>query len=247
VLRGWFGAWNRADWDAMLQALHVPHIGLAGPRLEIREATDMTRGIDFRGLRSLEGWHRTIVDGFEDDQRSDDKVHHAVTFGREAGDGRRYADGQAVYVVTQRNGRWGIQLSSATLIPLGTRDTDDAAAVAAATRLLERWVDALDAPAPLDIRQLVHLPFVEVDGTRLVLHRTEAELRRARPAAAARSRGQRSALRRLTVRERSARKVSLEYEAAHFDRVGGVVGHTVALAIILEREGEWGLQAISTF
>jgi hypothetical protein len=245
LVRSRFAAWNRAASDDLRAALHVPHVSLAGTRLSICESeSDLLGSPDFRALASVDGWHSSALNGLDIEQASHDKVHCLVRFGRNAADGARYADGQGVYVVTNRDGRWAIQLSSSTLRPIGVGGTDDAGAVAAASNVLRLWVDARDGGDPTALRRLVHLPFVELDGARLDVRRAGAAPRRG--GAAARD-CRCSEVGPVQVRERSAHKVTLETEIARYGPGGALVACEHALAIVTHLQGRWGIQVYSSF
>jgi hypothetical protein len=242
-----FAAWNRADSRALRAALHLPHVSLPGHRLSIRESEpDLLRSPDFRALASVEGWHASAVDELRVDHASADKAHCIVTFGRNAADGTRYANGQAVYLVTNCDGRWGIQLNSVTLRPIGVGGADDGHAVAAASSVLRRWVAARDGDDPGAERRLVHLPFVELEGARLLVHRTAAALRHDALARIVAGRRQRSVVGSVRVRERSAHKVTLESEIARYGPDGSLARCDCALVIVTHLQGRWALQVYSS-
>lgn len=232
VVRARFAAWNRADAAALQAVMHEPHVALPGPGLEIRRGEPAAP-------RGTGGWHHSRLERLEVRRGSDDHVYCAATFGKDA-DGRRYADGQMVSVVTRRADRWGILLNSVTLCPLGVGGADHAGPVAIATSLVGRWLAARDAGDAAAMRRLVHLPFVGLRGSRLTLHRAVLSLRRdaQRPS-------YRHEIRGLVVRERSASKVSLEVDVVRVERGGTIVGCDVALAIATELQGRWALQVWS--
>jgi hypothetical protein len=248
LVRSRFAAWNRADSRGLRAALHVPHVSLPGHRLSIRESEpDLLGSPDFRALASVEGWHASALDELHVHQSSPDKVHCVVSFGRNAADGTRYANGQAVYVVTNRDGRWGIQLNSVTLRPIGVGGVDDGDAVASASSVLRRWVDARDGDDPAAVRRLVHLPFVELDGARLLVRRSGTALRRDVVRSTVARAGRRSDVGAVRVRERSAHKVTLETEIARHEPGGSLVGCDSVLVIVTHLQGRWALQVYSSF
>jgi hypothetical protein len=241
LVRSRFAAWNRADSRGLRAALHLPHVSLPGSRLSIRQSEpELLHSPDFRSLASIHGWHASALDGLDVYQAWPDKVHCVVTFGRSAADGTRYADGRAVYLVTYRDGRWGIQLSSVTLRPIGVGGADDGEAVAAASSVLRRWLTARDGQDRLAVRRLVHLPFVELDGARLLVRRSVTALR------AVPGRGD-SAVGSVRVRERSAHKVTMEADIVRYEPGGALVASDPALVIVTQLQGRWGLQVYSSF
>ncbi len=249
LVHAWFAAWNRADREALRALVHVPHVAVQGPWLVIRDTEHaLQSGPDFRSLQAMEGWHHTTLDRLEVSQRSEDKVHCVATFGRTAADGQRYADGEAVYVVTRRSGRWAIQLNTGTLTPLGLGGGDSAAAVAAARSVLMRWLRANEvAGAASTAHRLVHLPFVELDGPEVLVRRTPEEVCRAAIERASCCGWERSALRRVAVRERSSQKVTLDVEIARMTPGGSLLTCDAALCVLAERDGRWAMQVHSGF
>jgi hypothetical protein len=247
LVRSVIAAWNRADSAGLRAALHVPHVNLPGPRLCIRESeADMLRSTDFRALASVGGWHSSRLEGLDILHSTADAIQCAVTFAKSDASGRHYADGQAVHVVTSRYGRFGIQLSSVTLLPIGVGGADDAEAVASASSVLQRWVEAQDESDPMAMRRLVHLPFVEMHGPQLVVHGTATALRREVARRMASRTWHRSRLGHVRVRERSAHKVTLEAEVARLDRHGSTLGRDPTLVIVTEVRGRWALQVHSS-
>lgn len=248
LIRARFSAWNRADSRGVRAALHVPHVSLPGHRLSIRESEpDLLRSPDFRALASVEGWHASALDDVYVYQWSPDKVHCVVRFGRNTADGARYANGQAVYVVTNREGRWGIQVSSVTLRPIGVGGADDEDAILAASTAVRRWVDACDGDDPLAVRRLVHLPFVEVDGAHLLVRRSGTALRRDVVQRSVHRAWCHSVIRQVHVCESSAQKVTLETEIARYDPGGSLVGCHPATVVVTYLQGRWALQVYSSF
>jgi hypothetical protein len=241
LVRARFAAWNRGDVAALHGLLHVPHVSLPGTRLSIREDDPLERAL--RRPATATGWHHSQVDRVDIRRTAPDKAHCAVTFGKHAADGRRYADADMVAVVTRTGGRWGMQVDSVTLRPIGVGGGDHAGAVTAAVEVLRRWVsadDEADAPA---LRHLVHLPFVDLRGARMAVHRSTGALRRG--VARASSRRGRGEVRRVEVRERSARKVTLEADVARVEPDGVVVGCDAVLVIVTQQQGRWALQVHS--
>jgi hypothetical protein len=66
---------------------------------------------DFQILRQS-GWDRSTLDLAEAVQVSADKVHFRVVFTRYGVDGAPITTTPGLYVVTQQDGHWGLQLQS---------------------------------------------------------------------------------------------------------------------------------------
>src|SRR5262249_19482518 len=148
---------------------------------------------------------------------------------------------------TCTGGRWAIQLQSVTLSAIGAGGADDERAVSAAADAFERWIAAQDDADPAAVRRLVHVPFVDLDGARLAIHRSATALRRDVAARATARSWQRSALHRVEVRERSAYKVTLETEIARFGSGGSLMACGPRPALPPAPMGRWALQVHSSF
>lgn len=245
LVQRWFAAWNRADPEALRDLLHLPHVALQGPRLLIRESERALRESpelrsDFPALAEREGWHHSTIDTVSTCQPSRDKLHHAVTFGRYAVNGTRYADGEAIYVAVRQSERWAIQLSSGTLRPIGVTAAGNEPAIAAAEAVVERWIAAHARRDAGAVAGLAHLPNVEIRNTCLRVRLDGRDL--LTDAAAGWSRGQ---LVRLIVRQRSPQKVAFEAVVTGWTVDDRPLPVEAALYIVTERGGRWGIQASS--
>ncbi|MEE8397746.1 MAG: hypothetical protein V3S89_01990 [Desulfobacterales bacterium] len=63
-------------------------------------------------LAENEGWDRSTLDTMEVIHASDVKVHFKIEFSRYKADGSKYAVHKSLWIVTKRDGRWGIQARS---------------------------------------------------------------------------------------------------------------------------------------
>ena len=247
VVRSWFAAWNRADQEALRDLLHLPSVSLQANRLLVRDTEPAVPGETDFGAPGLDGWHHSTLDSFQARQHGEDKAHAAITFSRCATNGQKYADGQAICIVTRRRGRWAIHLYSGTLRPVGIGDGHERGAVAAATRVVQDWYAAGDRRDLAAMRSLRHVPHVELGGARLIVRRRASETRIGLREPAARTPWHRSVVERLAVCERSAQKVTLAATVARFDAGGGRLDdeEEEALHVVTERDGRWGIQVTS--
>jgi len=242
-----FNAWNRGDVGAIRALMHVPHVSMPGPRPIICETESAPMTADPRSVATAGGWHHSRLERLDVRQWSAEKVHCAIAFGKNAAGGRRYADAEAMYVVTHAAGRWGILLNSVTMRPIGVGDGDHAPAETVAVSLFQRWLVARDAGDVAAMRQLVHLPFVELRGTRLVVHKTMTSLRRDAAEAVPDSARPLRMIRRVEVLERSPHKVTLEADVARVGPDGATPATETALVIATRLQGRWAIQVLSAF
>ncbi len=106
-----FAALNARDLDAARNALHYPHIHIAGPEVMVWvEPADFQ--IDFDALTAAEGWHHSTLDLCLMRQGNPDKIHFEIQYSRHNAESGRYATYQSLWIVTRKEGRWGIQCRS---------------------------------------------------------------------------------------------------------------------------------------
>ncbi|HJM76012.1 MAG TPA: hypothetical protein QGI71_09185 [Dehalococcoidia bacterium] len=122
-LRRFLEAWNSADLERVRDELHYSHvtIGPAGGQVVVVETREALQ-TDFTKLAEVEGWASSSFDDFTSYASSPTKVHFETTFKRCRQDGTVYASGRVLYIVTEQDGRWGMQLRSG--VPAGVSNTD---------------------------------------------------------------------------------------------------------------------------
>ena len=111
AVEAFFDAFNRRDQDDVRKALHYPHVRFASDRVRVTEtAEDFT--IPYEWLEKKEGWHHSTLDSCELVHEGPDKVHFDVRFRRYHADSSCYASHQTLWIVTCRDGAWGVQARS---------------------------------------------------------------------------------------------------------------------------------------
>ena len=111
ALDEYFRAWNAADNDAVATVSNFPRLSLGQNGQVVVRETPEEIATDFEILRQS-GWDHTTLDLAEAIHVSADKVHFRVVFSRYSVDGSPYTTMPALYVVTNQNGHWGLQLQS---------------------------------------------------------------------------------------------------------------------------------------
>lgn len=106
-----FAALNARDLDAARKALHYPHVHFAGHEVKVWN-NPMDFQIDFDALTAAEGWHHSTLDLCVMRQSSDDKIHFEIQYSRHNAGSGRYATYQSLWIVTRKEGRWGVQCRS---------------------------------------------------------------------------------------------------------------------------------------
>ena len=105
-------ALNVYDAGAMDAQMHFPHVRFAGGSIVVYEQPGNNPLDLFERLKREDDWHhsawneRTVV------QHNDTKVHIAVKYTRYRSDGSVIGVYDSLYVLTLKNGRWGVQLRS---------------------------------------------------------------------------------------------------------------------------------------
>ena len=111
ALEEYFRAWNAADNDAVAAISNFPRLSLGQNGQVVVRASPEEIVTDFDVLRES-GWDHSTLDLAEAVQVSADKVHFRVVFTRHTVDGSPYTTAPGLYVVTNQNGHWGLQLQS---------------------------------------------------------------------------------------------------------------------------------------
>ena len=107
-----FKAFNARDNEALKKTLHYPHVRIneAGGVNVWKDASEA--GTNFEGLARTEGWARSSLDSVSMRQNDAIKVHFDVVFSRYKADGTKYATYQSLWIVTKKDGQWGVQARS---------------------------------------------------------------------------------------------------------------------------------------
>ncbi len=96
----------------MKKTLNYPHVRIneSGGVNVWKDASEA--GTNFDGLTRTEGWARSSLDSVTMRQHDPVKVHFEVVFSRYKADGTKYATYQSLWIVTKKDGRWGVQARS---------------------------------------------------------------------------------------------------------------------------------------
>ena len=111
ALDEYFRAWNAADNDAVAAISNFPRLSLGQNGQVVVRETPEEIATDFDTLRQS-GWDHSRLDLAEAVHVSSDKVHFRIVFSRYSVDGRPYTTVPGLYVITNQDGHWGLQLQS---------------------------------------------------------------------------------------------------------------------------------------
>ena len=117
VLDDFMESFSASDFQAHTATFHFPHFRLAQGAMqswETREDAIQAYVFDFRSLLST-GWYRSIWIDREVISISASKVHVATRFRRLREDGSEIVTTESLYVLINKDGRWGIKLRSSYL------------------------------------------------------------------------------------------------------------------------------------
>jgi hypothetical protein len=102
---------NSMDFTGMDEMLHFPHYVVSGSTvIEWRERGQLPEAF-FNDLVK-QGWHHTSFTTREVILVSTDKVHFRIRYTRERKDNSILTAHENIWIVTRKNGRWGILLRS---------------------------------------------------------------------------------------------------------------------------------------
>jgi hypothetical protein len=105
-------AFNRRDLAGMDAALHFPHLRIASGTVQVIERPGLAPDDFFERFAAASGWAYSRWDYRRAVQSSRDKVHFAVQFTRYREDGSAIGSYPSMWIVTRREGRWGVQARS---------------------------------------------------------------------------------------------------------------------------------------
>ena len=110
VMDGFMAAFNAQDREAMrTRWLHFPHVRFHSGRVTVMATPEDFAASVWERTGEAKGWARTAWDYVELVDAGPNKVHFRVQFTRFRDDGSPIGSYKSLYIVTQQNGRWGVQ------------------------------------------------------------------------------------------------------------------------------------------
>lgn len=108
-----FMAFNAADNEALLKVNHVPQLMLNAARFMLaKDTTSPPVLMNFERMRERENWHSSELGDFEVLNVSENQAIVELSFERFNPNGEHYLSGPAVWVLTKREGSWGVEFRS---------------------------------------------------------------------------------------------------------------------------------------
>jgi hypothetical protein len=112
LLDRFMAALNAHDSAAMDACMRFPHVRMAEGALVVYDAPGRNPMDLFDRLKARDSWHHSAWNHKRVVQLGDDKAHVDVRYTRYREDGSIIGVYDSLYIVTCRNGQWGIQARS---------------------------------------------------------------------------------------------------------------------------------------
>lgn len=231
-------AWNRADNDALRQAVHYPYLSLFGGRpLHVAEGPgDFTT--DFGGMRADGGWVKSTFDHFDVLAASDHQVHLLATYSRHNAAGETYFTNRALYIVTERDGHWAMQVR----VGVGFGEPNPAS-LHGATATVEAFFMSWNKADNAGVHRTIAFPhaFILPEATARIAHEAAAlttNFERMREE----EEWHRSAYSELDIPYADAERALVYLTFTRHKEDGAAYATVPALWIISRDDGRWGIQ-----
>ena len=116
LLDNWMEAFNNRDMESWANTHNFPHVRIAGGQVSLWETkkdyvNHFSQPDMFEFLESI-GWHYSEWVSRDFDLVSNDKVHVSVIFQRYDKEKKPHSKYEALYVVTKKSSKWGVQARS---------------------------------------------------------------------------------------------------------------------------------------
>lgn len=113
VMDDFMTTFNAKDEDAWAATFNYPHVRFASGNVIVSpDAKAITDTMDFAIFSARSGWDHSAWDKVEALDAGSTKVHFKVTFSRYTAEDKKLATYDSLYVVTLKDGHWGIQARS---------------------------------------------------------------------------------------------------------------------------------------
>ena len=160
-------AWNLADNNIIRKTVNYPYITHAPFGMVIANEPEQFN-TDFDGLKK-QGWARSTFDKITPGQSSDQKVNFEVEYSRLNAAGEMISRGYMFYVVTNNEGRWGMQYRAPGQL---SPESDEAVLVdarQAAIALVDEFFVAFNAADNAALLKVSHVPQIMLSAGQFIL------------------------------------------------------------------------------
>ena len=208
-----------------------------------RTPEEYAAGVNFAQTLKT-GWHHSEWVTREVLQVGVDKVHVSGVWQRYTADDRPLAGSAITYVVTSREGRWGVQARFAAGVS-GIDVKSSTANTAAAMAALQGFFDAWNSHDEKTLAQAIHFPHVRLSADGLEIWKS-AEEYLAGPEPGRQRTWHRTRIERSKAVQVTASGVNVIVEFSRLARDGSVLSKDEGVFLAVPRDGSWKVQARST-
>jgi hypothetical protein len=200
-------------------------------------------GVNFKQTLAT-GWHHSEWTSRRVLHVGIDQAHVAGSWMRYTADDRPLVGNDITYIVTNQGGRWGV-LSRFAAGPSGLGAAAAAANGAAARKALDAYFAALNRHDLDGLTAAVHYPYVRIAEGAVEISKTAAEFREGSEPGRLRTWFE-TRVDRLEVVQACANGVNIAVTYSRRDRTGRVMSSNEAVLLVVRRDDNWRVQAIST-
>jgi hypothetical protein len=236
--------WNSRDPRVWATSLHFPHIRPGPGAFELAATPEQyAAGIDFNATLAT-GWHHSEWTARRVVHVGPDKVHVAGSWMRYTQDDRQLTGSDITYIVTRQRERWGV-LSRFAAGPTGPGGSAAEGNRKAAQAAVETYFRAFSGRKPEPLAETLHFPHVRIADGAVEVWRTAAEYLAGSEIARQRTWFE-TRIDQLDAVQVSANGANLAVVYSRRDRKGQVLSAYEAIVLVVSRQGQWKVQAIST-
>lgn len=244
ALEAFIVAWNTADNTELRQTMNFPFVSLfGGGAIVAQSAEDFST--DFTDMRQRNDWERSDFD-FETLQilaSSDDKVHVAIDFQRYNSANESYMEGRVFYIITRRDGHWGLQMRT-SFVDTSDNDAARSAAIEGAQQAVLDFFTAFNAGDIEGVSQPLNYPhvFLAGGGTRVAENPSATSVRPSFGRMRESQGWHMSSVDSLEASHVSRNKVHFDLVFSRWHPDGTRYLTIPALWIMTRNDGHWGIQ-----
>jgi len=160
-------AWNSADNNIIRKTVNYPYITHAPFGMVIANEPEQFN-TDFDGLKK-QGWARSTFDKITPRQSSDQKVNFEVEYSRLNAAGEVISRGYMFYIVTNNEGRWGMQYRAPGQLSPEPYEAVLIDARQAAIALIDEFFVAFNAADNAALLKVSHVPQIMLSAGQFIL------------------------------------------------------------------------------
>lgn len=112
VLDSFMTHFNSRDMEQWSETLNYPHVRFAGSEVTVWDTKEEYSSVDIFDRLTSTGWHHSAWLSRKVILVSEDKVHISTVFQRYDKNNNPLKQYQSLYIVTNKDGHWGVQARS---------------------------------------------------------------------------------------------------------------------------------------